>query len=558
MKNGIGIGRAFFIPKKEIHRIPRLSIKKEEIKDEWLRILKAKNAVSSSVKKSLSSLTSSNEDKTQKEILESYILMLEDSVFFKDMQTEMEKTLLNAEWIVKTKAEEYANKLLKTNNEYLSQRAKDITDVFSRVIDSLMNVKSFDISSVPEGSVVIANEISSTDATIFSKKRISALVMQQGGSSSHVVILARNYEIPTIVRADCEKIKSFVKNGEEIIVDSLNGKIIAAPTENVLKEYLDAQQREKELKIELSSYTSKKAVTKDDTLVTIMANVASLAETKIAFSDGAEGIGLFRTEFMFMNEGKGGAMSEEEQFEIYKAVLEEAGEKSVTIRTLDSGGDKLLNIPELKSGYEKNPLMGLRAIRLTLKYKKIFKTQLRALLRASAFGNLKILLPLITTEKEMLSAKALIEEVKTELREKGVNFSVNIKIGAMIETPAAALISDRLAKHADFFSVGTNDLTQYTLVVDRENAATLYLFDEFNLSLLRILKMTVDNARKAGIPCSVCGEMAGKEEGTLILVGMGVRSLSMSSKLISSAKKRLKNFSVKELEEKAKQKLEEI
>lgn len=558
--NGIGIGKAFFIPKNEKKRIPRLSITKEKIKSEWMRFIKAKAFVSSSISKSLTSLTDSEEDKTQKEIFETYILMLEDAIFLNDVRIEIEKTLLNIEWVIKTKAEEYANKLLKVNNKYLIERAKDITDVFALVIDRLMGVKSFEIEAVPEDSVVIAAEISATDAIIFSKKKIAALVMQEGGTSSHVVILARNYEVPTVVHIDYDKIRRLVKDEEEIIVDSAKGKILSSPTENILNDYTKALNNEKMRKTELSSYINKKALTKDKTEITIMANVSSLDETKMALEDGAEGIGLFRTEFMFMNEGKGESMSENEQFKIYKAVLETAGEKPVTIRTLDSGGDKLLNLNEIQNNgnSEKNPLMGLRAIRLTLKYRSLFKTQLRALLRASLYGNLRILLPLITTEKEVMEAKSVIEEAKNELKLKGESYKDDVKIGIMIETPAAALISDKLAREVDFFSVGTNDLTQYTMAVDRENAATFYLFDEFNLSVIRLLKLIVSNANRAGIPCSVCGEMAGKEEGTLIIIGLGVRTLSMSSKLISSAKKLLKDFTLPELEEKAKRKLEEI
>lgn len=558
--NGIGIGKAFFIPKNEKKRIPRLSITKEKIESEWMRFIKAKAFVSSSISKSLASLTDSEEDKTQKEIFETYILMLEDAIFLNDVRIEIEKTLLNIEWVIKTKAEEYANKLLKVNNKYLIERAKDITDVFALVIDRLMGVKSFEIEAVPEDSVVIAAEISATDAIIFSKKKIAALVMQEGGTSSHVVILARNYEVPTVVHIDYNKIRRLVKDEEEIIVDSAKGKILSSPTENILNDYTKALNNEKMRKTELSSYINKKALTKDKTEITIMANVSSLDETKMALEDGAEGIGLFRTEFMFMNEGKGESMSENEQFKIYKAVLETAGEKPVTIRTLDSGGDKLLNLNEIQNNgnSEKNPLMGLRAIRLTLKYRSLFKTQLRALLRASLYGNLRILLPLITTEKEVMEAKSVIEEAKNELKLKGESYKDDVKIGIMIETPAAALISDKLAREVDFFSVGTNDLTQYTMAVDRENAATFYLFDEFNLSVIRLLKLIVSNANRAGIPCSVCGEMAGKEEGTLIIIGLGVRTLSMSSKLISSAKKLLKDFTLPELEEKAKRKLEEI
>lgn len=558
--NGIGIGKAFFIPKNEKKRIPRLSITKEKIESEWMRFIKAKAFVSSSISKSLASLTDSEEDKTQKEIFETYILMLEDAIFLNDVRIEIEKTLLNIEWVIKTKAEEYANKLLKVNNKYLIERAKDITDVFALVIDRLMGVKSFEIEAVPEDSVVIAAEISATDAIIFSKKKIAALVMQEGGTSSHVVILARNYEVPTVVHIDYDKIRRLVKDEEEIIVDSAKGKILSSPTENILNDYTKALNNEKMRKTELSSYINKKALTKDKTEITIMANVSSLDETKMALEDGAEGIGLFRTEFMFMNEGKGESMSENEQFKIYKAVLEAADGKPVTIRTLDSGGDKLLNLNEIQNNgnSEKNPLMGLRAIRLTLKYRSLFKTQLRALLRASLYGNLRILLPLITTEKEVMEAKSVIEEAKNELKLKGESYKDDVKIGIMIETPAAALISDKLAREVDFFSVGTNDLTQYTMAVDRENAATFYLFDEFNLSVIRLLKLIVSNANRAGIPCSVCGEMAGKEEGTLIIIGLGVRTLSMSSKLISSAKKLLKDFSLPELEEKAKRKLEEI
>ena len=322
----------------------------------------------------------------------------------------------------------------------------------------------------------------------------------------------------------------------------------------MLKEYqahIDKENAQKEL---LNEYLNKPAVTKDGVEFKLYANIGSIEEAEIAYNQGADGIGLFRTEFLYMSMSNSSvhvtarSFTEEEQFKAYKTVLETMKGKPVTIRTLDAGGDKLINSIDIPNHEEKNPLMGLRAVRLSLKYPQIFKTQLRALYRASVYGNLKIMLPLITSTSQVECCLQIAETVRQELTAENIPFNPDVPIGIMVETAAAAITSDCLAKVSDFFSLGTNDLTQYTIGVDRENSNVSELYDEFNLAVLRMIDITLTNAKKNNIPLSVCGEMAGKKDSILVLGGMGIRNLSMGPKQINETKKLLSQFTIAELQ----------
>ena len=339
-----------------------------------------------------------------------------------------------------------------------------------------------------------------------------------------------------------------MKDGETIIVDGTTGEVTIDPDEETVKNCLDAIAAEKEHQRALKIFRNRAAVTKDGTVFKIFANIGSAEEAETALKEGADGIGLFRTEFLFMNNSGRSSLSEDAQFKAYKNVLEIMKGKPVTIRTLDAGGDKLIDFDDIPRAEEKNPLMGLRAIRLSLKFPHLFKTQLRALFRASAYGNLSIMLPLITDTTQVEAAKAMIRKVKSELTEEGVPFKENTPVGIMVETAAAAVISDCLAKKCDFFSLGTNDLTQYTIGVDRENPLVTPLYSEFHLAVLRLIEQTISAAEKAGIGVSVCGEMAARPNSVLVLAGMGVRKLSMSAKQISGVKELLSRFTIRELQ----------
>lgn len=551
--DGIGIGTAFVIPDVVKRAIPQHHIKIDQINKHWLRFENAVQTVTLELSSYLDSLSKTDpRDKAQREVYETYILMLGDPVFNKEVRDFFETELFNIEYTVQFKAEEYASKLRQSGNAYLSERAQDITDVFGRVLDEMLDIHPFDIKQVPDGSVILATSLSSADTIILSKRKIAGLALSEGGVSSHVVILARNYGIPTIV--GLEDISKKVRNGETVIVDGKEAEILVSPDKSTIDEYKAKIRLEFAHKQSLKTFLDKPAVTKDGTRFKLYANIGTPEEADIAVAEGADGIGLFRTEFLYMAQNGASLnaaarnFSEENQFEAYKYVLSAMQGKPVTIRTLDAGGDKLINSVEFPVLEEKNPLMGLRAVRLSLKCPNVFKTQLRALYRASVYGNLEIMFPLISSYCQVKQCLELVKEVKKELAAENIPFKDDIPIGIMIETASAALISDCLAKTCDFFSLGTNDLTQYTLAVDRENPHVSELYNEFSLSVLRLIEMTISSANTANIPIAVCGEMAGRQDSVMVLAGMGIRNLSMSPKMISGTKELLSRFTIQELQ----------
>lgn len=552
--DGTGAGPAFVIPEPVKRVITKKKISSLKIEESWQRFKRAISYVTSDVSEQLAQLPKDKKTDIQREIFETYILMLADPVFLKEVRDYFEKNLYNIEYTISVKAEEYASRLRNAGNEYLAERAQDITDIFGRVLNEMMDIHPFDINRVPDGSVIIAKNLSPTDTIVLSKKKIMGLALTEGGLSSHVVILARNFGIPTVVGLNPSVINNKINNGETVIVNTEMGEILVSPDEETLKEFELKMQHEKAEQDLLNEYLEKPAVSKDGVEFKLYANIGSTEEAELAAKSGADGIGLFRTEFLYMSMADGNphvsarSFNEEEQFEAYKKVLQIMNGKPVTIRTLDAGGDKLINSVDMPHIEEKNPLMGMRAVRLSLAYPQILKTQLRALYRSSIYGNLRIMLPLITSTEQVEKCLKIAKEVREELESENIEFNKNVPIGIMIETAAAALTSDCLAKVSDFFSLGTNDLTQYTLGIDRENSNVSSLYDEFNLAVLRLINMTIVNAKKENISLSVCGEMASRRESVLVLSGMGIRNLSMSAKMISKTKKLLSQFTIAELQ----------
>lgn len=549
---GIGIGKAFVIPESEKRIISSKKIKPEEKQAHLARFERSLKKVVAQISEQLESVKG---DKVQSEIFETYYLMLSDPEFLGDVRNTFEASDYSIEYVLNQKTEDYADRLRSSGNAYLAARAEDICDIFGRVLNDLLDFHPFNIELIPDDSVIVAKSMSPGDTVILSKRRIAGLALTEGGVSSHVGILARNYGIPAVF--DIEDITEEIKNGSLVVVDGDAGEIIDSPDGVTLSDYKKKIEVAKEHAEKLKKYRDLPAQTKDGEKFQLMANIGTVEEAKIAQKEGADGIGLFRTEFLFMSEANGNigsahnktaAFSEESQFLAYKTVLETMQGKPVTIRTLDTGGDKIINSMEVRyTGEEKNPLMGLRGIRLTLANPQILRVQLRALYRASVYGNLKIMLPLITSVEQVEEALALASRVREELKAENIPFNPSVPIGVMIETAAAAIIADCLSGVCDFFSIGTNDLTQYTLGVDRENASVAPLYDEFHLAVLRLLNRTIEEAVKAGISVSVCGEMASRGESVLVLAGMGVRNLSMSPKLITQIKELLSKISLEEL-----------
>lgn len=550
--SGISTGKAFVIPEQVERIIPQFPVSSSEIEKEWERFSKAKSKITDKILKQLEGLSpDSKQDKIQKELLETYLLMLDDPVFLQEVRQNLEENPFNIEYILDVKTEEYADRLRNSGNEYLTERAQDICDIFGSVLNELLNIHVFNIEQVPDGAVIVARDLSPSDAIIFTKRKIAGLALAEGGTSSHVAILARNYGIPAVFAL--ENITKEVLQGSKLIVDGTAGEVIVSPDIQTLSDYTAKIEKELEHKEKILKFKDIPAQTKDGTRFTLLANIGTPEEAKLALDQGADGIGLFRTEFLFMQETttatlRNHVMTEDEQFDAYRTVLETMKDKPVTIRTLDAGGDKIISSLELPTSQEKNPLMGLRAIRLTLNFPKLFKTQLRALYRASVYGNLKIMLPLITTTEQVVKAKELISEVQAELENEGIPFIKDVPVGIMVETAAAGITADCFAKISDFFSIGTNDLTQYTLGVDRENLLVSPLYNEFHLAVLRLIQHTIEAAESEKIPVSVCGEMAGKTDSVLILAGMGIRTLSMGINNIPYIKELLSSISIAELQ----------
>ncbi len=549
---GIGIGKAFVLPEEKERIIPQNTIAPEDVDFEKERFYSATLTVHSQIESQLKNLEAND---LKRVIFETYLLMLTDPVFIKDVNDYIEENHVNAEYALKVKTESYAEKLRNSGNDYLAERSHDIEDVFDRVQNVLLNYHTFDIEAVPDDCVIVARTMKTSDAIIMGKRRIAGLALTEGGSSSHVAILAKSYGIPAVV--GLENITTAIQDGVDVIVDGEQGEVIESPDPATISEYKTKIKTAEKQRQRLKAFLGKATVTEDGTEFKLFANIGSPEEAQLALDEGADGIGLFRTEFLYMNalhqlNDEGGSLSgpwsEEFQFEAYKQVLQIMGDKPVTIRTLDAGGDKLLDSKELPNFNEKNPLMGLRAIRLSLFSPKIFRTQLRALYRASIYGNLRIMLPLITDVSQVDTVRGIAKGVQLALRSDGIKFNPDVPIGIMVENAAAAICSDCLAPHSDFFSLGTNDLTQYTIGIDRENPAVAPNYNEFHLAVLRMIDQTIKNAKKANIPISACGEMAGRKESAIILAGMGLRHLSMSPKQIPVIKEMLSQFTIQELE----------
>ena len=540
---GIAIGQAFVISKKEQHTIPKVKITEDERLPGWNRFEKSIETVVDYYKNLVDA-----ENPEQEAVIQTYLLMLSDTDFLNQIKKEYDSSDFNVEHIISQKITETTTQLRAVGDDYLSERAQDIEEVFERVLFNMLGYTNVGIETVPADAIVVSENLMPSEAMQLFRKKIKALVLQEGGVSSHISILARTYGVPSVFGV--ENPTSGIETGNTVVVDATKSLVIVEPDITIRNDYQTKQENAEKRNKELATFVTQKAQTKDGIPIIIFANIGTVEDAYLAKEEGAEGIGLFRTEFMFMEAAeKNNILDEEEQFEAYKTVLQIMGDKSVTIRTLDAGGDKIINLKGMPGIEEKNPLLGCRAIRFCLQQKEIFKTQLRALYRAGIYGNLKILLPMITSPAQVDETRRLISEVKEELLKEGKSFKDDIPLGVMIETPAAAIISDNLADRCDFFSIGSNDLTQYINAVDRENTDVAHLYDELHPAVLRMIKHSVLSASQSDIPISVCGEMAGREESLKCLIGMGIRSISVSPKLISEVKQILSKFTEKEMYE---------
>ena len=541
---GIGTSPGIALGNVLVYKEPKIVIEKKQVSNTDEEIKRLDRAVEIAIKQieQIYEKTLKNVGEKEAEIFNAHRMMIEDPEFIGDVKETIKSQKVNSEWAVKTTADRYIEMFENIEDEYIRERALDLKDVSNRLLKILLDIETMDLSTLEDECIIIAEDLTPSDTAQMNKEMVLGFITELGGKTSHTSIMARTLEIPAV--SGVKDITNKTKNGDFAIIDGKEGLIILNPSKEEIDNYKEKKERYEQFKLKLNEIKGKESISKDGIKVEIAANIGTPKDVDKVIENDAEGIGLYRTEFLYMDSDK--LPTEEEQFEAYKIVAERMEGKPVVIRTLDVGGDK--DIPYLDLPEEMNPFLGYRAIRLCLDRKDIFKTQLRALLRASAFGNVKIMFPMISSIEEIREAKKILEEAKEELRKENISFNEDIEVGIMVEIPAAAIHSDIFAKEVDFFSIGTNDLIQYTLAVDRGNQDISYLYNQYHPAVLKLINMTIKNGHKEGIWVGMCGEAAGDEKLIPILLGMGLDEFSMSSSSILKARWIINNTSKEEIE----------
>lgn len=545
---GIAIGEVFIYNQK-LH-IPNFSISSYQVEFEVDRFYTALRKTKDEYLKLQQKLIKEmSED--QGKFLEAHILMTEDKALIQEVVDSLRKEKKNIEFIVYKVVDSLSKRFMQMEDEYFRERAIDIYDFGQKLLQILLSQKNISLADVSRDVIVIASDLSVSDTASMNKKHVLGFVTEYGGKTSHSAILARSLAIPAVLGVS--DISHNCATGNRCIIDGYNGKFILNPDKKTIEDYLSLKNSYESKEKEFLQLRGLPAVTLDHKRVLLKANM-EIPEQEIdgVKKYGAEGVGLYRSEFLYLSKKRKILPSEEQQFLAYKFVLEKMSGKEVTIRTLDLGGDKIIEATGIK---EANPNLGWRAIRFCLANPEIFKIQLRALYRASIYGNLKIMLPMISNLDEIIRTKKLIEEVKEDLSRAKIPFVNETPIGIMIETPAAALISDQLAKVVDFFSIGSNDLIQYVLACDRGNEKIAYLYEPLHPAILHLIKLTIDNAHKNKIKVSICGEMGSESNNALILLGLNVDEISLSPVKLLEIKKLIRSSNFEEVEELAAQAL---
>ena len=533
---GIGIGKVVLIEEHD------LTVEKKSVTDTDAELKRLQDAIEKFV-----SITNEMADKMAKtvgeqdaDILRGHIIMLQDPMIEEQISALMISEKISAEMALEQVLDQTAEMFAAVPDELIQQRATDLMDIKSRMLKILMGIDEVDISQVPENTVLVARDLTPSMTAGINPANIAGILTEVGGRTSHSAILARAMEIPAVL--SIEGICGIVKNGDTVVLDGSKGEAIVNPDEATVKEFekkFADYAAEKEL---LKAYKGKPSQTKDGVKVELVSNIGKPEDAdKVVECDG-EGIGLFRTEFLFMD--RDSVPTEEEQFEAYKKVAETMKGKPVIIRTLDIGGDKA--IPYLGLETEENPFLGFRAIRFCLKRRDIYEVQLRALLRASAFGDIKIMVPLVTGVDELRAVKVILEDIKRQLDKDGIAYNKDVKVGVMMETPAACMMADALAKEADFFSIGTNDLTGYTMAVDRGNAKVAYLYSTYNPAVLRAIKRIIECGKAEGIMVGMCGEAAADPKLIPLLLAFGLDEFSVSATSVLKTRKTISDCNIDE------------
>ena len=537
--DGIAIAKVYTLTE------PDLTVTKVTVEDSEKEVSRLDDALAASIKdvELIKETALKNLGEEEAQVFDAHLMVLSDPELIGQVKDSITSNKVNAESALKEVTDMFISIFAgMEDNPYMQERAADIRDVSKRVLAHLLGVKIPSPATIKDEVIIVAADLTPSDTAQLNRQYVKAFVTDIGGRTSHSAIMARSLEIPAIVGT--KEVTSIAKDGDIIIVDGLSGDVFLNPSEEVIAEYRAKAEAFAAQQAEWEKLKDSKTYTKDGHQVELAANIGTPKDLDGVVNNGAEGVGLYRTEFLYMDSHE--MPTEEDQFEAYKAVLEGMNGKPVVVRTMDIGGDK--ELPYLPLPHEMNPFLGYRAIRISLNEPEMFRTQLRALLRASVYGKLRIMFPMIATLNDFRGAKALLEEEKAKLIAEGVAVSGDIQVGIMIEIPAAAVLAHQFAKEVDFFSIGTNDLIQYTMAADRMNERVSYLYQPYNPSILTLIKHVIDSAHKEGKWAGMCGEMAGDQTAVPLLVGLGLDEFSMSASSVLKTRSLISKLTLSEMQ----------
>lgn len=540
VSGGIAIGRAVYIETRG-PEVYRLHISEDQVEGEVARLREGAEHARNELKR-IRARAEEDLGNDLAAIFDAHILLLSDANFLGRIEERIRTHHVNAEWAVAKTAEELDDRFAHIDDTYLRERSEDLTDVGRHLLRSLQGIAHHDLSELPNDIVIVADDLTPSDAIRLGRERVIGFAVETGGRTSHTTIIARSLNIPAV--AGLVGIMGLLRDDAPIIVDGETGTVILHPTDDVVAQYRARKAELERRDRDLLAVRELAAVTRDGVEISLMANIDLPEEVEEVAPFGAAGVGLYRSEFLYIEKSPN-LPTEEEHVQIYRRMVELAAPHPAIIRTYDLGGRKLAR--EMLATHEDNPVLGLRGIRLTLARTDVFRTQIRALFRAGLYGDLWIMLPMVSTVEEVRKFRAFAAEVMAEMEQEGVPFRPDVRLGVMIEVPAAAIIADVLAREVDFFSIGTNDLIQYSLAVDRNNEHVASLYQPLHPAILRMLRFVIDSARAAGIEVSLCGEMAADPGFALLLVGLGLRRLSMSPRQIPEVKTWVREATVAEL-----------